>query len=129
MSKGQGNSYQKNKSMCINKTRALHSEFFSKIRVEFRVGTSFSRVETSSEGSDITVPTRSYTNFREFSRIFAKIRVGHYWNISEIRKKSISETRENVNFGKKCLTQGLKQNTNQGIFLKSLPWTFFSMQV
>jgi len=68
MSKGQGNSYQKNKSMCINKTRALHSELFSEIRVEFRVGTSFSRVETSSEGSDITVPTRSDPNFCEFSR-------------------------------------------------------------
>ena len=74
MSKGQGNSYQKNKSMCINKTRALHSELFSEIRVEFRVGTSFSRVETSSEGSDITVPTRSDPNFCEFSRIFANFR-------------------------------------------------------
>jgi len=29
-------------------------------------------------------------------------------DISEIRKKSISETRENKNFGKKCLTQGLR---------------------
>jgi len=29
---------------------------------------SFLQVETSSEGSDITVPTRSDPNFREFSR-------------------------------------------------------------
>ncbi len=86
-------------------------KLFSEIRVKFRVGTSFSRVETSSEGSDITVPTSSDPNFREFSRIFVKIRVGHYRNISEIRKKSISETRKNENFGKKCLTQGLSPGT------------------
>ncbi len=58
------------------------------------------------------VPTLIFANFREFLRIFAKIRVGHYRNISEIRKKSISETRENENFGKKCLTQGLNMHTS-----------------
>jgi len=89
------------------------------------------RVETSSEGSDITeifpkfkfrlVSTRSDPNFANFlrklgsERVFASRdefgRLGHYQNISEIRKKPISETRENKNFGKKRLMQGLTTST------------------
>ncbi len=37
-------------------------------------------------------------------------KLGNYRNISEIRKTAISKTRENENFGKKRLTQGLKLN-------------------
>jgi len=44
-----------------------------------------------------------FRNFREFGRL------GHYRNISEIQKKLISETRENENFGKNRLSQGLNQ--------------------
>jgi hypothetical protein len=33
---------------------------------------------------------------------------GNYRNISKIQKTAISKTGENENFGKKCLTQGLR---------------------
>jgi hypothetical protein len=48
-----------------------------------------------------------FTNFWDFSSRTEFGRLGHYQNISEIQKKSISETRENENFGKKRLSQGL----------------------
>jgi len=104
------------------KLRALHSELFSEIRVEFRVGTSFSRVETR------RVERHFFRYFQSlFFRIFRNSRkgklqkkaifassemfekLGNYQNISEIWKTAISETRENKNFGKKHLTHGLTQ--------------------
>jgi len=57
---------------------------------------------------------RTFESVFESGRVFASRdefgRLGHYRNISEIQKKPISETRENENFGKKRLTQGLSQN-------------------
>ena len=114
--------------------RALHSELFSEIRVEFRVGTSFR--ESGRDELNIIFfvifvryffvfsETRENKNrkktqiFAIFSRKIAKIAIvtslemfgkhGNFRNISKIRKMAISETRENKNFGKKRLTQGLK---------------------
>jgi hypothetical protein len=95
--------------------RALHSELLTELSSRFSSRDEFSRVETSLEGSDITeifpkfefrfVPTLIFANRDEFGRL------GHYRNISKIQKKSISETRENENFGKKRLTQGLTYNS------------------
>jgi len=86
--------------------RALHSELLTELSSRFLSRDEFSRDETGSEGSDITVPTRSDPNFRKFS---VKIRVGTSFcmsDITEIRKKSISETRENENFEKKMSNSG-----------------------
>ncbi len=47
-------------------SRALHSELLTELSSRFSSRDKFSRVETSSEGSDITVPTHSDPNFREF---------------------------------------------------------------
>jgi len=102
MSKGQGNSYQKNKSMCINKTRALHSEFFSKIRVEFRVGTSFSRVETSSEGSDIT-------------EIFPKFEKSQF---PKLAKTKISEKTSNAGPYQKDSDKMIRCNQEETLLIK-----------
>ncbi len=52
------------------------------------------------------------------SEMFEKL--GNYRNISEIRKTAISETRENENFGKKCLTQGLTRHSNFLLILKQI---------
>ncbi len=110
----------------LRKCRALHSELLTKLSSWFSSRDEFSRVETSSEGSDITkifpkfefwlVPTLIFENFSQklgSERVFASRdkfgRLGHYKNISKIWKKSISETRENENFGKKRLTQGLTE--------------------
>ncbi len=111
-----------------NHTKALHSELFSKIRVEFRVGTSFSRVETRRDERHFfryfrslffrifqklrKRKSRKLQKFRKFviyaifasSEMFEKL--GNYQNISEIRKMAISETRKNKNFGKKTSNAG-----------------------
>ncbi len=52
-------------------SRALHSKLLTELLSWFSSRDEFSRVETSSEGSDITVPTRSDPNFCEFLQIFA----------------------------------------------------------
>jgi len=47
-------------------TRALHSKLLTELSSWFSSQDEFSRVETSLEGSDITVPTRSDPNFGKF---------------------------------------------------------------
>jgi hypothetical protein len=112
--------------MAASSAKALLSELFSEIRVEFRVGTSFSRVETRQDERHFfryfcSLFFRIFQNSRKRkSRKFQKFvifaifassemfeKLGNYQNISEIRKTAISETRKNENFGKKRLTQGL----------------------
>jgi len=72
------------------KSRALHSELLSEVSSRVSSRNEFLRVGTSSEKAQ---KTRSDPNFR---------------------KTAISETRENENFGKNNLTQGLK--------VKYRPW-------
>jgi hypothetical protein len=90
--------------------------FFPNIRVEFRVGTSFRESGRVRKKLKKLIPTlifgksQIFANFRDF---FTKIhenqekKHGNYRNISEIQKTAISETRENKNFGKNRLMQGL----------------------
>ncbi len=68
------------------KIRALHSELLSEISSRVSSRNKFSRVETSSVTAQ---KTRSDHNFQ---------------------KTPISETRENENFGKNRLSQGLTKN-------------------
>ncbi len=118
------------------KLRPCIPNFFSKIWVEFQVGTSFSRVETRRDERHFFCYFRSlFFVFSEnceienrekkaifaiftSSEMFEKLR--NYRNISKIRKTAISENRENKNFGKKRLTQGLRRNSKRCSFkLKS----------
>ena len=115
-------------------TRALHSNFFSKLSSRVSRWNEFSRVETSSEKARKThsdpnfcktaiTETRENEN-RKKTQFFAKIRVGtsqvkflRVGTSSEkaritrsspnFRKTPITETRENENFGKSRLSQGL----------------------
>jgi len=47
-------------------------------------------------------------------------RLGHYRNISKIRKKPFSETRKIENFGKKHLTQGLTDGDKKWLYQPSI---------
>jgi len=107
--------------------RSCILNFWPNFRVGFRVRTSFREsrrvrkawtlpkyFRNSSSDSFRLVPTLIFAIFLQklgSERVFASRDefggLGHYWNISEIRKKPISETREIENFRKKRLTQGL----------------------
>jgi len=125
--------------------RALHSELLSKISSQVLSWNEFSQVETRRverhffaptlifKGAFRLVPTLIFANFSwklgseqvgtswdEFGRL------RHYWNFSEIRKKSISETRENENFGKKRLTHGLKSDFKPLNFIKCSTRNFWA---
>jgi len=111
------------------KTKALRSELLSVLSSQVSSQNEFSRVGTSSEKDQ---KTRSDPNFRKtaisetrektqiFVIFFASLEMfgkhGNYRKISEIRKTAISETRENENFGKNCLTQGLRKNPLTKLF-------------
>ncbi len=80
-----------------SESRVLHSELLTELSSRFSSRDEFSRVETSSEGSDITeifpkfefrlVSSRSDPNFRKFSRIFCENRVGTSFRESgQVRK-------------------------------------------
>jgi len=91
-------------------TRALHSELFSEHSSRVLSRNKFSRVGTSSEKARKTRSDPNFWKITNFGDFFTKNREknhGNYQNISEIQKTAISETRENENFGKNRLTQGL----------------------
>ncbi len=97
-------------------TRAQHSELFSEHSSRVSSRNEFLRVGTSSEKARKTCSDPNFWKIANFSYFFAKNRENrekkhwNYLNISEIWKTAISETRENKNFGKNRLTQGLRFN-------------------
>ncbi len=74
-------------------TKALHSKLFSEIRVEFRVRTSFSRVETRRDERHF---------FRYFRSLFSFVIFVRYFFV-------FSETRENKNREKKAIFANYSQ--------------------